>query len=88
MAALANINFQIRDFARRLPAERRSPCAACWFVRSLFIAGLVFWLILIGAVLCSYLPEASTVLDFLSPTAAQSLDAGWVALSEGSGDRP
>ncbi|QFG38325.1 hypothetical protein BDE18_0388 [Paracoccus pantotrophus] len=89
MAAIANIDFQLRDFARRVPAERdRRTCAACWFVRSLFIAGIVFWLILAGFVLWSSLPDVGAILDFLSPTAAQSLDAGWVALSEGSGDRP
>ncbi|AZV00375.1 hypothetical protein pthi1_p10 [Paracoccus phage vB_PthS_Pthi1] len=85
MAAIDNIGFQIRDFARRVPQKRsRSACAACWFVRGLFVAGLVFWLILAAFALWSYLPEAGTVLDYLSPTAVQARDAGWVALSEGS----
>ncbi|RDW14410.1 hypothetical protein [Paracoccus thiocyanatus] len=32
--------------------------------------------------------DPQSVMDFLSPTAAQARDAGWVALSEGSGVRP
>ncbi|QFG35299.1 hypothetical protein BDE18_3352 [Paracoccus pantotrophus] len=85
MAALANTDFQLRDFARRVPAERdQRACAACWFVRILFIAGIVFWLILAGFAIWSYLPAAGTVLDYLSPTAVQARDAGWAALSEGA----
>lgn len=85
MAAVANLTFQLGHLARRAPAARdRRACAACWFVRSLFVAGLVFWLILAGFALWSYLPEAGTVLDYLSPTAVQARDGGWVALSEGS----
>lgn len=85
MAAIDNIDFQLRDFARRAPAARdRRACAACWFVRGLFVAGVVFWLILAGFALWSCLPEAGTVLDYLSPTAVQARDTGWVALSEGA----
>lgn len=85
MAAVANLTFQLGDFARRVPQERnRGACAACWFVRGLFVAGVVFWLILAGFALWSCLPEAGTVLDYLSPTAVQARDTGWVALSEGA----
>ncbi|MFC3569174.1 hypothetical protein [Paracoccus simplex] len=84
MAAIDNIDFQLRDFARRAPAvQDRRACAACWFVRALFAAGLLFWLVVAGWMLWDYLPDTGAVLDFLAPTAAQAREAGWVALSEG-----
>lgn len=84
MVALPNLDFQLRDFAARVPQKRsRADCMACWFVRMLFVAWLAFWLTIGGVIGWHHLPEAGAVLDFLAPTAAQTRDAGWVALSEG-----
>lgn len=84
MVAIANLEFQAGDFGRRVPRDRSaSDCFACWFVRGLFVAFLVFWLILIAFALWHYLPDRDTVQGFLSPTAAQARDGGWIALSEG-----
>ncbi len=84
MALAENLTFQISDAARRMPVRRSwGDCIACWLVRCLFAAGVLFWLIGASIVLWPYLPSAQAVIDFVAPTAAQARDAGWVALSEG-----
>lgn len=87
MALLENIAFQIRDSAARAPVERsRGDCLACWFMRLLVVAFIIYGLLclILGAfALWHFLPDAQAVLDFVAPTAAQSRGMGWVALSEG-----
>lgn len=82
MGLAERIAFVDDEFAARKDARSVSACLACWFVRSLFAAGLIFWLILAPVALWHFLPDMQSVLDFLSPTAAQAR-GGWVALAEG-----
>lgn len=83
MALAERIAFLDDEYAARKSSRSVSACLVCWFVRCMFLAGVLFWLILGAYGLLALLPDAQAVLDTLSPTAAQARDAGWVALSEG-----
>ncbi|MBB4630297.1 hypothetical protein [Paracoccus denitrificans] len=84
MAAIDNIDFQLRNFGRRVPVARdRRARATCWFIIALFAAGLLFCLVVACWMLWDYLPDTGAVLDFIAPTAVQARDGGWVAMSEG-----